>query len=123
MITKISANNPDFQARLRIKRKIPAELSELLENTVDILPNGYTIQVKNNWILNTLTNSGKPLKKGNFDVSVYKKSGLFKKDELDKKSYSWIKYKNEDKNNFLNVAVQIHEQLYNLKDKLFKNIK
>lgn len=70
MITNISANSPDFQARLKVKRKIPRELTELLENTADIFPKDYTIKVKNNWILDSITNSGEPIKKGNFDVSL-----------------------------------------------------
>lgn len=122
MITKVSANSPDFQARLQVKRKIPRELSELLENTADIFPKDCTIKVKNNWILNSITNSGEPIKKGNFDVSVYKKRNMLKKEKINTKSYSWIVYQKKEGNNFLDIAIQIYENLYNLKDKMFKKV-
>lgn len=122
MITKISANSPDFQARLKVKRKIPRELSELLENTVDIFPKDYTIKVKNNWILDSITNSGEPIKKGNFDVSLYKKTNMLKKEKINTKSYSWIVYQKKKGNNFLDIAIQIYENLFNLKDKMLKKV-
>lgn len=120
MISKVTSNSPEFQARLKVKRNIPKELSRLLENTETVLPDKYFIKVKNNWILNSITNDGEPVKKGNFDVSVYKKSGVFKKENLDIKSYNWIVYKQKEGNNFLETALQIYEDLYNLKDKLLK---
>lgn len=122
MITKVTANSPDFQARLKVKRKIPKELSALLENAEGIFPDNYIIKVKNNWIINTVTESGKPIKKGNFDVQVIEKQGLIKKNTHARNSYSWIKHDKENKNNFLDIAVQIYESLYNLKDKMFKKV-
>lgn len=122
MITNISANSPDFQARLKVKRKIPRELTELLENTADIFPKDYTIKVKNNWILDSITNSGEPIKKGNFDVSLYKKTNMLKKEKINTKSYSWIVYQKKKGNNFLDIAIQIYENLFNLKDKMLKKV-